>query len=87
MSLSEVHKILSSIDVSKSTGHDEISNKLLKDAVDIISYSLALIFNTSINTGIFPHDFKTAVISPIHKAGCKTECSNYRPISSPVKRR
>ncbi len=26
-------------------------------------------------------DFKTAIISPIHKAGCKTECSNYRPIS------
>ena len=81
VTVSEVHKILSSVDVSKSTGHDGISNKLLKDAVDIISYSLALIFNTSINTGIFPHDFKTAVISPIHKAGCKTECSNYRPIS------
>ncbi len=27
----EVYKILSSIDVSKSTGHDGISNKLLKD--------------------------------------------------------
>ena len=53
VTVSEVHKILSSIDVSKSTGHDGISNKLLKDAVDIISYSLALIFNTSINTGIF----------------------------------
>ena len=81
VTVSEVHKILSSIDASKSTGHDGISNKLLKDAVDIISYPLALIFNTSINTGIFPYDFKTAVISPIHKAGCKTECSNYRPIS------
>ncbi len=77
----EVYKILSSIDVSKSTGHDGISNKLLKDSADIISYSLSLIFNTSINTGVFPNDFKTAIISPIHKAGCKTECSNYRPIS------
>ena len=81
VTVSEVHKILSSIDVSESTGHDGISNKLLKDAVDIISYPLALILNTSINTGIFPYDFKTAVISPIHKAGCKTECSNYRSIS------
>ena len=48
----EVYKILSSIDVSKSTGHDGISNKLLKDSADIISYSLSLIFNTSINTGV-----------------------------------
>ena len=77
----DVHKILSSIDVSKSTGHDGISNKLLKDSADIIAYSLTFIFNTSINTGIFPNDFKTAIISPIHKAGCKTECNNYRPIS------
>ena len=80
-SVIDVHKILSSIDVSKSTGHDGISNKLLKDSADIIAYSLTLIFNTSINTGIFPNDFKTAIISPIHKAGCKTECNNYRPIS------
>ena len=28
-----------------------------------------------------PNDFRTAIISPIHKAGCKTECNNYRPIS------
>jgi hypothetical protein len=69
----EVHKILSSTDVSKSTGHDGIFNKLLKDSADIISYSLSLIFNTSINTVIFPNDFKTAIISPIQKAGCKTE--------------
>jgi hypothetical protein len=77
----DVHKILSSIDFSKSTEHDGISNKLLKDSADIIAYSLTLIFNTSINTVIFPNDFKTAIISPIHKAGCKTECNNYRPIS------
>ena len=44
----DVHKILSSIDVAKSTGHDGISNKLLKDSADIIAYSLTLIFNTSI---------------------------------------
>ena len=70
----EVYKIL-------STGHDGISNKLLKDSADIISYSLSLTFNTSINTGVFPNYFKTAIISPIHKAGCKIECSNYTPIS------
>jgi hypothetical protein len=44
----DVHKILSSIDVSKSIEHDGISNKRLKDSADIIAYSLTLIFNTSI---------------------------------------
>ena len=32
-------------------------------------------------TGIFPDDQKIAIISPIHKSGCKTKCNNYRPIS------
>ena len=32
-------------------------------------------------TGIFPNDFKVAIISRIHKSGCKTHCNNYRPIS------
>ncbi len=36
----EVYKIGSSIDVSKSTGHDGISNKLLKDSADIRDRSL-----------------------------------------------
>ena len=58
VTVSEVHKILSSVDVSKSTGHDRIRNKLLRDTADIVSYPLALIFNTSINTGIFPYDMQ-----------------------------
>ena len=32
-------------------------------------------------TGIFPNDLKVAIISPIHKSGCKTRCNNYRPVS------
>ena len=31
--------------------------------------------------GIFPEDFKNATVSPIHKNGDKSDCSNYRTIS------
>ena len=77
----EVFKSLSKLITSKSTGYDGIPNKLLKDASDIIARSLVHIFNASIMTGIFPNDLKVAIISPIHKSGCKTQCNNYRPIS------
>ncbi len=66
--------MLSTIKTSKSAGHDRIPGKLLRDAADVVAPSLTAIFNASINTGIFPEDFKIAVISPIHKAGSKTNC-------------
>ena len=69
------------IKTSKATGPDRISPKLLKDSVEVITESLTNIFNTSIEFGIFPDDFKTACISPIHKGDSKLDCSNYRPIS------
>ena len=81
VTIREVFKSLSKLKTSKSTGHDGIPNKLLKDASDIIAPSLVHIFNASIMTRIFSNDLKVAIILPIHKSGCKTQCNNYRPIS------
>ena len=47
----------------------------------VVAPSLTLIFNASLSNGIFPHDFKIARVSPIHKSGNKEERGNYRPIS------
>lgn len=38
----------------------------MRDAAEAIPPTLTAIFNSSINTGIFPDDFKNAIISPIH---------------------
>ena len=78
---SDVHRILSMTKTSKATGHDRISPKLLKYCADIVPESLTIIFNKSIEMGVFPDDFKVACVSPIHKSGSKSESSNYRPIS------
>ena len=63
------------------TGLDGISVKLLKDTSDVIAQPLANIFNLSLQTGIFPDDWKIAKISPVFEEGNKTDCGNYRPIS------
>ena len=69
----------------KSAGLDNIPNKLLKIAADVIAPSLTAIFTASINTAIFPQEWKESRVSPVYKSGARNDPSNYRPISvSPV---
>ena len=77
----EVFGIVSALSSSKATGHDRVSPKLLKDSAGVITSSLTQIFNQSLLTGVFPDDFKVAIISRIFKSESKLECNNYMPIS------
>ena len=64
-----------------SSGHDGISNKLLKVLKFELSKSLTLIINQMITTGVFPDSFKILKIIPLFKKGDSSLLSNYRPIS------
>ena len=77
----ELVSVLKRMKVSKSSGLDKISSKLLKAAGNSIIESLTYLFNLILNTGIFPDDMKLAKVTPIYKSGSKTDCGNYRPIS------
>ena len=77
----EILNLLHGLVSSKASGMDGISAKVLKIAAPVIAPSLALIFNQSISTGIFPSDWKIARVTPIFKTGAKHDMGNYRPIS------
>ena len=77
-----VSKTIRNLDLNKSTGPDEVHNKMLLKGVEILSEPLACLFNRSINEGVFPKIWKTAHVTPIYKLkGDKNVCTNYRPIS------
>ena len=77
----EVKKAMTNLNPNKASGPDEINNKMLITAADIISTPLTKYFNRCLSQGKFPQKWKMANVSPIHKKGKKDECNNYRPIS------
>ena len=81
VSQAEVMTAIDNIENKNSSGHDGISNKILKFIKFEISNSLALINNQMITTGIFPESFKTSKIVQLFKKGESPLLTNYRPIS------
>ena len=78
---SMVCSLLDKLCKSKATGLDKISAKLLRYCPDLLSESLTVIFNCSINTGIFPDEWKCSKVIPLFKHGERRDLNNYRPIS------
>ena len=77
----DIEKIINSLPAKTSSGHDGISNKLLKDLNCTISYPLSIIFNQSLESGICPEKMKIAEIIPLYKSKEEDIVNNYRPIS------
>ena len=78
---SDIHKILTNLDVNKATGPDKIGNFLLKTVADSISEPLCKIFNYSIQNSTFPSMWKKSNVIPIHQENDKKDKQNYRPVS------
>ena len=67
---------------SSNPGPDGIPSIILRECASSLAAPLSTIFTTSINTGVFPTQWKKSFVFPIHKKGSKLEISNYRGISS-----
>ena len=77
----EISNIIKKLENKSSHGYDQISYKLLKELHLVIIYSLMLIFNRSLEEGVFPQLMKQADTVPLYKAKSILDCNNYHPIS------
>ena len=80
-SIPEVKKILKSLNVNKATGPDGISNFLLKNTADVLAKPLCKFFNYFLEAGVFPSDWKTSNVVPVHKKNNAQNKCNCRPVS------
>ena len=81
LTVEEVMKEIKVLKQNKAVGPDQIHNKLLVAAADIIADPLTKFFNRCLDNSIFPKIWKTAYVTPIYKKGNRDECTNYRPVS------
>ena len=73
--------LLEDLKIGKSSGPDKIGNILLRNAAKGLRKSLTLIFQTIINKGTYPNQWKFGQICPVFKDGDKKDVTCYRPIS------
>ena len=78
---SEILILIKNLPYKTSSGHDKISNVLLKKISNNIKYPLSIIFNKSIEQGKFLEAMKITYVSPLYKSKDQNECTNYRTIS------
>ena len=77
----EVESIITTLKPHKGTGPNSLPTNILLMLKSEISCPLAIIFNISLNMGVFPNLLKMSETIPVFKKGSKMETCNYRPIS------
>ena len=77
----EVKIAIQNSNANSACGIDSIDFFMIKSVVDIYPELLPKIFTNILNSGVYPTEWKTSILIPIHKKGSKTELSNYRGIS------
>ena len=81
VSESQTYRIVKEINVSKSSGLDNVSSYIVKEAFLALIPEVTFMYNLSLSTSVFPMDWKKATVVPIPKAGDLTQVHNFRPIS------
>ena len=77
----DISQQIKRLDINKATQESDIPTKLVKRFDNFIVDYLQENFNNCLKKDTFPKDFQKAAVHPTHKKDCKTEKTNYRPIS------
>lgn len=79
---SEVGKLINKMS-NATSAFDPAPTLLVKDSLECLLPIITKIVDTSLQTGVFPNDWKTALVKPLlKKPKLSRTLSNYRPVSN-----
>lgn len=81
LNMIDIETAILSLNENKSNSPDGIPSVVFKRTIHSIKYPLYLLFQLSLNTMIYPTEWKISFITPILKSGDISNVVNYRPIS------
>ena len=81
LSINELKDAFFSLKANKSPGADEITFNVIKHCFGELYGSLKYLFDSSLQSGVFPDLMKITILLPVFKTGDTADISNYRPIS------
>lgn len=81
ISVGGVQKLLSTLQIGKACGPDDLKPIVLKNLSVQIAPLVTKLFQKSLDTGTIPSDWTKANVTPLFKKGDKSNPANYRPIS------
>ena len=71
-----------SLKTNKSSRADEINFNVIKNCFGELCGPFKCLFDSSLQSGVFPDLMKVTIVSPAFKTGDTADTSNYRPISA-----
>ena len=83
LQITEKHilEYINKLPTNKSTDHDGLSARVLKLIAPVLKTPLVEMMNISIDSSVFPSEWKTALVAPLHRDGPRDDVNNYRPIA------
>ena len=76
-----VEKLVNTINIHKSSGIQDLSAELIRDAFTVLTVELTHLFNESVTQKIFPLQWAIGCVTPIPKGGDSLDPGNWRPIT------
>ena len=81
LSPERVMEVIGGLRERAAPGPDGISNKIIMELREQLSFPLSLLYRKSLDSGHVPKEWKDSTITPIYKKGSRSDPANYRPVN------